>query len=456
VTPTEGYLIALAVVIAYFAAIVVMHRRGLFGPDKPLSLFFGVAVMIKTRRGLGWLDRAGRFRRFWSAAGDVGIVLAGAGMAVIVGLLVLSAIIATRIPASQAPQVSEALGIPGINPIIPIGYGLIALVVGVVLHELMHGVIARSQNIGVKSVGILWFVVPVGAFVEQDDEQMQAAKRRPRARVAAAGILANFALAAVFLLLVSLLVSSSVVPAANGVGVGYVLPGYPAANASLAAGDIITSVNGTPVSNSLDLYDALDNTTANETVPLTYYVPSTGATVTRSVTLSDAGKYNGVSSDLGKGFLGVAPTLLTPAQLKEELVDPFHSPYPAGTLGPVLGAVYWLLLPFAGLEPVQGSTVGFFHVTGPLAVLGTGGFWILANVLFWISWMDLLLAMSNALPLIPLDGGLLFHDFAASVAHRIKKGWDEARLERFGSRAAVASSLIVFFLLVWQFVGPHL
>ena len=100
--------------------------------------------------------------------------------------------------AIKAPAPQTALGIPGINPIIPLGYGLLALIVGIVLHELLHGVVARSQNIGVKSLGILWLVVPVGAFVEQDDEQMMKAPRRHRDRVAAAGVLANFALTTLF------------------------------------------------------------------------------------------------------------------------------------------------------------------------------------------------------------------------------------------------------------------
>ena len=64
--------------------------------------------------------------------------------------------------------------------------------------------------------------------------------------------------------------------------------------------------------------------------------------------------------------------------------------------------------------------------------------------------------LSNALPLVPLDGGLLFRDFAASIAHRFRAAWDSARLDEFGGRAVTASSLIVLLLLVWQFVVPRL
>ena len=61
-----------------------------------------------------------------------------------------------------------------------------------------------------------------------------------------------------------------------------------------------------------------------------------------------------------------------------------------------------------------------------------------------------------ALPLFPLDGGLLFRDFAASVAARVKRGWSAARLDQFAGQAVTASSLVVLLLLVWQFVVPRL
>ncbi|HKV90420.1 MAG TPA: site-2 protease family protein, partial [Thermoplasmata archaeon] len=95
-------------------------------------------------------------------------------------------------------------------------------------------------------------------------------------------------------------------------------------------------------------------------------------------------------------------------------------------------------------------------ISGPLASLGTGGFWILANVLYWLSWMNLLLGLSNALPLFPLDGGLIFRDFVGALTARLKKEWDAPRLDAFAGRIAIASSIAVVLLLLWQFVAPRL
>jgi membrane-associated protease RseP (regulator of RpoE activity) len=444
VDPYLGYEIAAGLVVAYGFVVYALHRAGRIGPDRSLSLF-GPALMTKTQRGRSLLDRWGRFRRFWSAVGDLGVALAALAMGVIVALLILGAIESFHIPASQAPSVQEAVGLPGINPIIPIGYGIVALVIGIVLHELMHGILARSQNIGVKSLGILWFVVPIGAFVEQDDQEMLQATRRRRDRVAAAGVLANFALTLLFFFALSGLVAASVVPNASGVGIAYVLPSTPAANASLAAGDIITSINGTSTP-TVNLFEgALANTTAGETVLVTYYSSSLGRSVSTSVVLAPS------TTVKGRGYLGVGVNTITPAEFRQILI------WPAGSdAGPVVGTLDWLVLPLATYEPVGGMTANYFHLTGPFAHTDPSTFWLGANLLYWLAWMNLLLGLSNALPLFPLDGGLLFRDFAASFAARVRRGWSAAKLDEFGARAAAVSSVLVLVLLVWQFVVPRL
>jgi membrane-associated protease RseP (regulator of RpoE activity) len=441
--PYLGYEIVLVVVAAYAAVVYGLWRAGRIGADRTFSLL-GPALMVKTRRGRSALDRWGRFVRFWTAASDVGILLAAAAMTLIVVLLAFGAVASFRLTPSEAPSPTTALGLPGINPVIPLGYGLVALVIGIVLHELCHGVVARSQKIGVKSLGILWCVIPVGAFVEQDDAEMLAASRRRRDRVAAAGVLANFALALLFFVALSVVVAASVQPSASGVGVAYVESNTPAANASLQAGDIITSVNGTATTSAALFESAMSATVPYENVTVAYRAVN-GTTVSARIELAKS------PTVAGRGFLGVTVDSLTPGQIKQTLVSPL-----TGSFGPLVGSIYWLVLPLAGLEPVGGSSVHFFHVAGPLAVLGTGNFWILANMLYWIAWMNLLLGLSNALPLVPLDGGLLFRDFAMSIAARFRRGWDAARLEAFGGRAVAISSTVVLVLLVWQFVVPRL
>ncbi|MEM0129382.1 MAG: site-2 protease family protein [Thermoplasmata archaeon] len=440
----NGYAIAGLLVVAYGAIVYGLWRAGWIGKDRTLSLF-GPALMIKTRRGRSFIERVGRRVRAWSIAGDVAIVLGAASMVAMVALLVLDAAVSVTVRTGAAPSVQEALGIPGINPIIPIGYGIAALVVGVALHELFHGFVARSQRIGVQSLGILWCVIPIGAFVEQDDADMEQADRRRRDRVAAAGILANFAIALVCFLLLSGLVASSVAPNATGVGVLQTVAGAPAASAGIAGGDIITAFNGTPTPTNAAFAAAIAQTHPNQTVSVAYFSAVAGRTVETTVRLGA----NPTNRTIG--YLGVYYSSLSPSQIRTALLDPL-----ALSGNPITGAITWLLLPIAGLEPLQGGPASFYHMVGPLGAVGPGAGWILLNLLYWFAWMNFLLGASNALPLVPLDGGLLVRDYASALAARLRRGWDAVRIDRFGSSFAVASSLAVLLLLLWQFVVPRL
>ncbi|HYA10565.1 MAG TPA: site-2 protease family protein, partial [Thermoplasmata archaeon] len=156
-------------------------------------------------------------------------------------------------------------------------------------------------------------------------------------------------------------------------------------------------------------------------------------------------------SNHSRGYLGVAIYGLTPSDLRQTLVWPWGS-----SAGPLAGPVNWLILPLATIEPVASPTTSFFHLQGPFASTSPTTFWVGANLLYWLAWMNLLLGLSNSLPLIPLDGGLLFRDFAASLAARVRSGWSAARLDGFAARASVLASVVVLVLLAWQFVVPRL
>src|SRR5207248_11397432 len=103
------------------------------------------------------------------------------------------------------------LGIPGVNPIIPIGYGIVAIVLALIIHEGSHGVISYASKMRVKSLGLLFFVVPVGAFVEPDEEDLERSTTRAKNRVFAAGPTSNIVLAVVAGTLLSTIFLSAIV-----------------------------------------------------------------------------------------------------------------------------------------------------------------------------------------------------------------------------------------------------
>jgi membrane-associated protease RseP (regulator of RpoE activity) len=147
------------------------------------------------------------------------------------------------------------LGLPGINPYIPVVDGWASLVVAMIIHEGAHGIIARSLGFPVKASGLLFLLIlPIGAFVEVDEEALKQAKARDSGRILAAGAGVNFVLGIIMLLLLFNVVST-MTPAAHGIGVTRVDTVIhinnanvtsPAAKAGIMPGDFILAINGIP------------------------------------------------------------------------------------------------------------------------------------------------------------------------------------------------------------------
>ncbi|MBT5660834.1 MAG: hypothetical protein HOI79_02025, partial [Euryarchaeota archaeon] len=90
----------------------------------------GIVLMVRTQRGQRLLERLARPRRFWRAYGELSLWVCSIAM-LVVGLLVPLAFISTILYPSTAPPptASELVAIPGINPVIPLGWGVMAFVV---------------------------------------------------------------------------------------------------------------------------------------------------------------------------------------------------------------------------------------------------------------------------------------------------------------------------------------
>ena len=89
--------------------------------------------------------------------------------------------------------------IPILNPFFPVTYGLIALIITLVVHEAGHGIVARVHKIKVESTGILLFLgIPVGAFVNIEQELLAKASLKQKSGILTAGALNNMILASHF------------------------------------------------------------------------------------------------------------------------------------------------------------------------------------------------------------------------------------------------------------------
>ena len=124
--------------------------------------------------------------------------------------------------------------IPGINPILPISYTLIALIISVFIHEAGHGVVARVYNLKVESTGIATVLgIPVGAFVNISQEELHKSTLKQRSAVLTAGVLNNMILSIVSLILLYALISN-LSPISNLPGPSYGLSVTAVADDSLA------------------------------------------------------------------------------------------------------------------------------------------------------------------------------------------------------------------------------
>ena len=92
--------------------------------------------------------------------------------------------------------------LPGIN--LPFAEGILALFIILVVHEGAHAILAAIGRIPILSSGIAFFgIIPVGAFVEPDENRLVKKPRTLQNRVMVAGSASNLMFSIVFFLLLT-------------------------------------------------------------------------------------------------------------------------------------------------------------------------------------------------------------------------------------------------------------
>ncbi len=442
-------LLAAGLIVLWSLLLFALQRRGLLEP-RGLTVSpapAGPFLMWKTVRGRRLIDRLARPTRFWRAFGDLSIVLVALTMAGTTLLLLWEAtLVQTAAVRGNPPSPDLLLGIPGINPIIPIGYGIFGLSVAIILHEFSHGILSRVAKIRIRSLGLIFLIFPIGAFVEPDEDELRALPRHERARLYAAGPATNMLLALLFAFLFSFVMMASVTPRDDVVGVGIV--GFtegvsPAQVAGMQAYTVITEVNGTRVESSTAFRAAMALTAPGDNITLVAYDPDTDSS--RSFTLTLAADPN----DPNRAILGIYAF-----DVNTDFYHPLTNP---DRFGGVPGAVLsYISLPFQGRAPIQDPAVRFYQVNGPLAAMPASLFWILANTAYWLFWLNVMLGATNALPAVPLDGGYLFKDGIEGLVSRLKKGIPAEQRDRIVRGVSYSFALLILGLVLWQVIGPRI
>jgi len=584
---TWQLLLFILIVLLWTLIVVYLDKKGIlkrYGMDRIWIL----ALMWRTEKGRGLIDRIASKKKAWMRISTGGFIFFFTGMLFMFILLAISAFISVTSPLVKPVKASEVLVLPGINPYVPFIYGIIGLVVAVVAHELSHGIIARVMGFKVKALGLLFILIPIGAFMEPDEEEVEKAPRLSRMRMFSAGPVMNFILAFLFLglfsfgmmgslhadgepLIITEVSSSSpahlsldahpkalynlngtritsnmdlyeynrtdpggyvfaefkmnggryLVPMVAGVMIIGIVEDTPAEVSGLQEGDILTSVDGHPIKSGMDFHNIMESTEAGQNINITVLSPLRNergeillkmrlsedlleqgnaslwegfdedtvplyegtmefpeyVRISHNITLDDKGDHYYSSNFKGKGYLGVSTSYLGISGVgSSPFLEVLHHPFSSGNtllerFQNMISITFYLPLQTDRM-PFHDPLTDIYDVHGPLSILPESIFWFLANTIFYIFWLNILLGLFNALPMIPLDGGFVFRDAMVYILKWIlgipgkllkreltsgpfRKRSDE-ELSRLARTISIAASFLVLSLIIASLMGPRL
>lgn len=297
-------------------------------------------------------------------------------------------------------------------------------VLGVLIffHELGHFLVAKWSGIQVDkfSLGFPPFIfkkqlgeteycigiIPLGGFVkmagENPDEKATGAPHefmsqpvRTRTAVVAAGPFMNFILAWLILWGLYFFQGEPVTDPDHAV-IGVVGAGSPAQEAGLLSGDVIVSINGTPVSSFADMAVLISQEVEK---PVTIVWDRGGQEMSATVVTMAETTYNAQGEKTPIGMIGVG-------EKGEYRTLGFFSAAAHGLTETVvfvkmIARFVWDLVTFQVSAKMIGGPVFIAQMAGERAQLG------FAALLIFMAFLSVNLAILNVLPIPALDGGHL-------------------------------------------------
>jgi membrane-associated protease RseP (regulator of RpoE activity) len=269
-------------------------------------------LLWRTKRLIRLIDNLAKtLGKFWDYFAKIGIFASLCGI-VFVFYILIDYI--SKAIESPEPMPGATLVIPGVT--IPLWYGLIGLVTLIIVHEFAHGIIARRENIPLKSVGAGVFIALPLAFVEPEEEEIKKASPWSRIKVYAAGSTANFLTGAVAFLLLMLL-GSMMSGVEEGIEIYSIQEGMPAEGV-LEEGMVISGINEIEFQTQKEFSEIMDQFSPGDTIVLrTDRGP-------REITLTEN------PDDPAKGYIGI--TLIS------------HLTRYGTFLLPIYFSIYWIYL----------------------------------------------------------------------------------------------------------------
>jgi len=331
--------------------------------------------------------------------------------------------------ALQKPQ--NILLIPGINEFVPSTFAVwFAFIFTLVIHEGGHAILCRVENIAVKSMGLLFLLIPIGAFVEPNEEGVKKALSWPRMRMYGAGIMNNIVIGLLSFGLMIVLIGLAI-PSEEPIVTG-VYNNYSAQSAGVEVPSIIKTVNGNSVYTINEVSGLLNKTRPGDIIQVGF--EKDGKIKDYNLTLS---AWPEELNNFKSGFMGIdyyRPDVIS-------TIQHMFSP---------IGILYLLSVPFNPTSDGQYFKILGFDVSDTnYYSVPFPGYWELIHLLYWSGFINLAAGLFNALPMIPLDGGYIFKEGTERILSR--RGLSKYTDNIVGM---VSSGMIV--LMVAIFVLPYL
>jgi membrane-associated protease RseP (regulator of RpoE activity) len=350
---------------------------------------------------------------------------------VIAILLIISGIsnVISNVSLRENVKVIGPLGnllIPGLNPLLPFFYTLVALIISVFVHEAGHGIVARVYGIKVESTGIAFvLIIPVGAFVNLDKDGLTKASLKEKCAVFTAGPLNNMIFAAASLAML-FVVLSTLTPIStpdipkNGLEIISVTDGSLAEKIGLTQGSSILSIGQNEIRSQNDLLETLRSSIGKQTSIVWQDAEENKISETLSIP---------ADTDPSKPILGVRTAMVSlDPKLALELYKKYFT-FDINRLVPILPppTLAEQFVPFSDfMAPKYESNI--FGSSFP----------VIANTLFWLWFINFNLGIFNALPIAFLDGGQLYGSLIES-----RSKIDKNRLKNISSAVSTIMIIIV-------------
>ncbi|MDQ4073648.1 MAG: M50 family metallopeptidase, partial [Thermoproteota archaeon] len=246
--------------------------------------------------------------------------------------------------------------------------------------------------------------IPIGAFVNIERDELNKLSIKNKSAILTAGpmnnvILAVISLLCLFLITASLTVVGPINPNMHGLMITNINQGSLAESIGLTKGSIIQQVGDSQIRSAVDLNNNL-GTNLGKTIDITL-LDDKGQKIVKQATLPPV-------REPGKGILGVSIAEVSDPQ---QVLDKYNSLF-------VTNPLAILAPPTVAPGGIPYSPVMQDKYTSP--VFGNN-FALPANIFFWLWFINFNVAIFNALPIGPLDGGQLYNTIIDKKTEK-KKG----------------------------------